>query len=100
MYNILIIVCCILIVYGAYALLRELLFLCIREKRFVVAVRLQEGIAEEIADAEYYAQTKMVFEGRPILLCEGDPPKEAHTYGIDVYKKVSRKEVPWQEKRE
>ena len=100
MYNILIIVCCILTVYGAYALLRELLFLFIREKRFVVAVRLQEGIAEEIADAEYYAQTKIVFESRPILLCEGDLPVEAYTYGMDVYQKVSGKEVPWREKKE
>ena len=96
MYNSLIILLCVLAVYGAYALFREFLFLFIRKKKMITAIRVQTGFAEDLADAEYFAQTHRLFESRPILLCDTNPPADIHKYGMDVYVLIPRKEVQWE----
>ena len=94
MYNSFVILFCVFAVYGAYALLREIVFAVARKKRIVAAVRVASDITDALAVAELYTQKYICFEGRPVLLCDTEPPSEVKKYGLDVYVKMPRKEEP------
>lgn len=95
MYNILVILVCICSVYGAYALLREFIIAFARQKQIVAAVRVQEGLMDSLAIAEFYAQKHTYLESRVVLLCDADVPPDIVQYGLDVYVKLQGKEEPW-----
>lgn len=93
MYNSLVILFCVLSVYGAYAFLREIALAFARKKRIVAAIRVASDLADRIAVAEYYTQKYTCFERQSVLLCDSEPPEDIKTYGIDVYVKFSGKEA-------
>lgn len=85
---------CVFAVYGAYAVFRELALVFARKKQVVAAVRLGSDLADRLAVAEYYTQKYTYLEGRPVLLCDSEPPRGIEKYGMDVYWKMSGKEEP------
>lgn len=77
-------------VFGAYAVIREIVMLFTKTNGIVYAVRLRSGddelhIAETLAKAEYLAQTDRLTENRPVLLLDGGEAEGAEKYGYEVY---------------
>lgn len=80
----------ILAVFGAYALLRELVMLFGRKKRAVAAVRIRADMdANACTDAvrfvELLSQSNRQLESAPVLLCDAPVPKDLQNYGYEIY---------------
>lgn len=85
MYNILVIIVCVLSVYGAYAVIREIALAFFRKKQIVAAVRVCTELSDAIALAETYTQKYTYFEKKAVLLCDTEIPSDIELYGMDVY---------------
>ena len=87
MYNNLIIFVCVLAVYGAYALAREIIMLFSRKNKLIIAIDVTENtdVAEDISLAEFYIQKHLVVCGRPVLICKTEETEKYAKYGYDIY---------------
>ena len=93
MYNdLILIIISVFAVFGAYAVIREIVMLFVKNTDIVYAVRLRgDGdalrVEEALAKAEYLAQTDFETESRPVLLLDGGDAEDAERYGYEVYVK-------------
>ena len=91
MYNdLILIVISVFAVFGAYAVIREIVMLFVKNTDIVYAVRLRGDsdtlrVEEALAKAEYLAQTDLQTESRPVLLLDGGDAEDAERYGYEVY---------------
>lgn len=88
--NTIMIVFCVLAVFGAYALLREIVMLLCRKSRAVAAVRIRaemdaDACADAVRFAEQLAGTNRQLERAPVLLCDAPVPKDLQNYGYEIY---------------
>ena len=95
MYNdIAVIFLCVLAVYGAYALFREISMVFSRKNRIVAAVRVKSSTqlqSDDIVIAEKYVASHSFLDKKPVLLFDGEVPEELKKYGYDIYIKYKEK---------
>lgn len=93
-YNSLIILLCVLAVYGAYALFRELLVILSRNKVVSLSVKVKDmnELQDMLSVAEYYTQKYSFFDNKVIVVCEAENAGKIEKYGFDVYVKHIKKE--------
>ncbi len=81
---------CTLAVFGAYALLRELVLLLFRKNRIVAAVRIHADMdadarTDAVRLAEQLAGSRRQMERAPVLLSDVPVPKDLEAYGYAIY---------------
>lgn len=77
-------------VFGAYAVIREIVMACTRSRGILYAVRFAAGddemqTAELLLKAAYLAERHRGVEHRPAVLADRESAREAEKFGYDVY---------------
>ncbi len=90
MYNSLIILLCVLAVYGAYSLLRETLALFCKKRIISLAVRTNDlsELKDMLSLAEQHAQKFGFIDNKVIVICDEDKANDFKNYGFEVYIKL------------
>ena len=94
MYNTLIILLCVLAVYGAYSLLREILVIFCKKKIVSLAVRTNEisELKDILSVTEQHAQKFSFIDDKMIVICDEAKADEFEEYGFEVYIRHKGKE--------
>ena len=91
MYNdIILIFLCVFAVYGAYAIIREMIMLLCRKSRVAAAVRIYSDMSDDeqndaIMLVENYVCSNSFLERAPIIICDSESAEHLQRYGYEIY---------------
>ena len=94
MYNSFIILLCVLAVYGAYSLSREIVALFCKKRLISLAVRTNEigELKDILSVAEYHTQKFGFIDNKVVVICDENKACDFEEYGFEVYVKHKGKE--------
>ena len=94
MYNTLVIILCVLAVYGAYSLSREMFVIFCKKKIVSLAVRTNEisELKDILSVTEQHAQKFGFIDNKVVVICDESRADDFEEHGFEVYVKHKGKE--------